>query len=47
MDINASLLPALEDRFSEKELRKDASHRPNINGSRLDVPENERRKTIN
>ena len=44
VEINESLLPALEDRFPKKEFCEDAPHRPNIDGSGLDVSENERRK---
>ena len=42
-----SLLPALEGRLPEKDLYKDASHRPNANGSRLDVTEDEHRTIVN
>jgi len=45
--MNARLLPALEDRLSEKKLCKDASNRPNIDSGGLNVPENERQNFLN
>jgi len=45
-DINRSLLSALEDRLSEKELRKDAPNGPNVNSGRLGVPQNEHQEIL-
>ena len=41
-----SVLSALEYRFSEKELREDASDGPNIDSGRLDVPANEHQNSV-
>ena len=44
-DITTPLLPAPEDRLPKK-LHEDASHRPNADGDRLNVPENDHRDIV-